>query len=77
MLFPALLNLPPLVSVSAVSFQQVPQAGPGPAPGPTPNSFCDTAATKPVLPLMVPVVMKPQATLWTWQFPEPQVSVEP
>ena len=40
---PKLLVLPEL-SVLAVSFQQVPHAGPAPAPGPTPNSFWDTAA---------------------------------
>jgi hypothetical protein len=34
----------PEESVEAVSFQQVPQAGPAPAPVPTPNSFWDTAA---------------------------------
>lgn len=36
MLLPALLSRLPELSVCAVSFQQVPQAGPAPAPGPTP-----------------------------------------
>lgn len=36
---PALLTALPLLSVSMVSCQQVPQAGPAPWPGPLPNSF--------------------------------------
>jgi len=39
MVVPALLNAFPDESVSPVSCQQVPQAGPAPAPGPTPKRF--------------------------------------
>lgn len=55
----------PVLSVSGVSRQQVPQAGPAPAPGPTPNRFWEAAAWKTV------GEKNPQATVLVLQFPEP------
>ena len=61
----------PALSVSGVSCQQVPQAGPAPAPGPTPKRFWDAAAWKRL------AEKKPQATVSVLQFPEPLSSPAP
>ena len=61
----------PALSVSGVSCQQVPQAGPAPAPGPTPKRFWDAAAWK------ILAEKKPQATVSVLQFPEPLSSPAP
>jgi hypothetical protein len=61
----------PEESVSPVSFQHSPQAGPAPAPGPTPNRFWDTAAEKPG------EVKKPQAAVFVLQLGEPKESPAP
>jgi hypothetical protein len=72
-----MIDVPPLVrafpeeSVSPVSLQHSPQAGPAPAPGPTPKRFCETAAEKPG------EVKKPQAAVLVLQLGEPKESPAP
>ena len=68
---PALDRALPDESVSPVSFQHSPQAGPAPAPGPTPKIFCETAAEKPG------EVKKPQAAVFVLQLGEPKESPAP